>query len=166
LRDIGYLPLDAMTLVQIERNRRRVEIAGSLVSALVIGTIVWIMSQPSIGSTSPREPLWIIVCILTAGCCYLSVYWLLDRYQPLHIKKFRLNWIVISLAGTTLAFVTLTSPSWLRHGSLTQEYLLPMLSLLSFFNLMMFGVMALVSSLGFIVSVALKEIEEARVVLD
>ena len=55
--DIGVLsiPGGIMILVQIDRNRRRFEIVGALVSALVIGTALWMMSQPSIGSKSPRE---------------------------------------------------------------------------------------------------------------
>lgn len=155
-----------MILVQIERNRRRFEIVGSLVSALVIGTALWMMTQPSIGSTSPRERLWLVTYLLTAACCYLFTYSLLDRYYPVCIKGFRLNWIGISSVGTTLAFGTLTSPAWLQHGSLTQEYLSAMLSLLSFFNVIIFGVMAFVSSVGFIVSIILKEVDETRVVLD
>ena len=157
---------NAMILVQIERNRQRFEMVGSLVSGPVMGTAVWLMGQPSIGSPSPRERLWLVAFILIATCCYLGVYWLLDRYQPIYIKGFRLNWIGISLVGTTLAFGMLSSRIWLQHGSLTPEYSFAMLWLMSLFNVVMFGVMALVSGVGFVVSVILKEIAETRVILD
>jgi hypothetical protein len=160
------LLVNTMILVQIERNRRRFEIVGSLVSALVIGTALWMMSQSSMEPISPRDRLWLITYILTAACCYLFVYWVLDRYHPIYIKGFRLNWVGISSVGTTLAFGTLTGPTWLQHGSLTQEYLFAILSLLSFLNVVMFGVMAFVSSVGFIVNIILKEIDATKVVLD
>ena len=81
------------------------------------------------------------------------------------MKGLRLNWIGISLLGTTLAFGTMTRPVWLQHGSITQEYLSGIFFMLSFFNVIIFGVMAFVSSIGFIVSIILKEIGETRVVL-
>ena len=140
---------NAMILVRIERNRRRFEMVGSLVSGPIMGTALWLMSQPSIGLPSTRERLWLVAFILTATCCYLGVYWLLNKYQPTYIKGFRSNWIGISLVGTRLAFGMLSSRIWLQHGSLTPEYLGAMLWLLSLFNVVMLGVMAFVSGVGF-----------------
>ena len=71
-----------------------------------------------------------------------------------------------SLLGTSLSFIVLPSPIWWTHGSLSVEYLSAMLWMLTFLNIIMFGVMVLVWSIGFIARLIRNEIDEWRVVLD
>src|SRR6185295_4885953 len=78
-----------MTEEQIEISRRRFEIAGSIVCSMCFGLGLWMMSQPSLG---PVKWLSLIPYIFMAACCYLSVFWLLDRYVTLPTKSIRLNW--------------------------------------------------------------------------
>jgi len=152
-----------MTEEQIENSRRRFEIAGSIVCSMCFGLGLWMMSQPGLG---PVKWLSLIPYILMAACCYLSVFWLLDRYVTLPLKSIRLNWVVTSLLGTSLSFIVLPSPIWWMHGSLSVEYLSAMLWMLTFLNIIMFGVMVLVWSIGFIARLIRNEIDEWRVVLD
>ena len=152
-----------MTEEQAEKSRRHFEVAGSIVCSLCLGLGMWMMGQPSLG---PINRLGLIPYIFIAACCYLSVFRLLDRYFRLPPKGVRPNWVVISLFGTSLSFLMLTSPIWWRHGSLSVEYLSAMLWMLNCLNVIMLGVMALVWSSGFIARLVRKEIDESRVVLD
>ena len=156
-----------MTDEQIFKSCRRFEFAGAIISALCFGYILWRMSLPSfrLQPMPMKERLGFIPYLLLTSVCYLGMFWLLDKYFSVPANRIRLNWIAISLFGTALSFIGNDVPLLWRYG-LDRKRLLAMGDLLSLFNILMLGVMAFIWSIGFIVRLIRKEIDESRVVMD
>jgi hypothetical protein len=154
---------DRMTRIQMDKNRRAFELVGTVTCGLVMGLVVYAMNQSSVTSAG-RNKLEMIVNVLVSTCCYLSVFGLFDRFLPLYFKNLRLNWLAISLFGTLLSFIAVTSPVWWAHGSFSLEYALAALSILTVLTLVMLSVMASVVGVGSLSRLILREVEAFRVI--
>ena len=154
---VGCL-LNLMTQIRMDRKRRAFELVGSGASALVMGLLVYEMNQSSVTSAQ-RNPWVLVINLVVSSCCYLGLFGLFDGCLPLYIKNFRLNWLAISLFGTLLSFIALTSPSWWAHRSFDVEYLLAALSVLSALTVVMLIVMLFIIGIGSLARFILKEIE-------
>jgi cation transport ATPase len=157
-----------MTEEEIERSRRRFEIAGAIVCAHCFGYLLWVVNTESnrgILSTRNYSSLIGFVCLTLS--CYLGAYRFLDRHCILPFERIRLNWMFISFLGTSLSLIITSLPVWLRHaGERTGEFALTFLWVLGFVNLLMLPVMAVVWSVGFIARLVRREIEYSKVVID
>jgi hypothetical protein len=157
-----------MTEEQVERSRRRFEIAGAIICAHCFGYFLWSISlRHSIGPPSNAEYAGVIGYIALTLSCYLGAYWFLDRYCILPFQSIRPNWICLSFLGTSLSLTITSIPRMLSHTADTPgEFLLGFLFVLGVFNLLMLPVMAVVWSAGFLARLVRREIEYARVVTD
>lgn len=147
----------------MEKNRRIFELLGSAISAFVMGLVVYEMNQSSV-SPAERNQLLLAINILVSSCCYLGLFVLFDRFLPVYLNRARLNWLAISLFGTLLSFIALSSPAWWSHGSFDREYTIAWLSMLSVLTFGLLSVMLVVVGLGAVARLILQEVEAFKVV--
>ncbi len=145
------------------RNQRGFELVGSIASALFMGFILDVMNQSSV-SLLPRNWSALIVNLVVSGVCFLVLFWLFDRFLPLRVGQFRLNWLGIPLFGTALSFIALTSATWWSKGSLSLEYVWAVLSILSLLTILLLSVMLIVVGLGSLSRLVLREVEEFKII--
>lgn len=153
-----------MNAEQLEKSRRRFEIAGAVVCAHCLGWFLWVMHDPhSIRRVTNAEYASLIGFICITLTFYLGAYKFLDRYCILPFQSIRPNWIFISFLGTSFSLVMVSLPRLLMRVDTLDEFLLAFLFILGVFNLLMFPVMAVVWSAGFLSRLVRKEIEYARI---
>jgi len=154
-----------MTAEQLEKSRRRFEIAGAIICAHCLGWFLWVMHEPDrTGRVTTAEYASLIGFICITLTFYLGAYKFLDRYCILPFQSIRPNWIFISFLGTSFSMVMVGLPRLLTSIYRLDEFLMAFLFILSVFNLLMFPVMAVVWSVGFFGRLVRKEIEYARIV--
>jgi len=155
-----------MTAKEIRKSRRRFELIGATICSLCLGSLLWLMSLSSLGPFTKGAWLNLVFYLVASIGCYLSVFWLLDKYFIVAPEGIRPHWIAIALLGTSFSFIVLSLPTWLNYGSRTGLYLVVNIYILSFLSMVMLAIMALVWCLGFTVRLVRNEIDEWRVVLD
>jgi hypothetical protein len=152
-----------MTQHQKERIQRGFELAGSIASALFLGFIVDAMTRSSVSST-PRDWSALTINWVVSGVCYLVLFWLFDRFLPLYVGQFRLNWLGISLFGTALSFMALSSATLWSRGSLSFENVGDVFLALTLLTIPSSSVMLIVVGLGSLARFIFREVEEFRVI--
>src|SRR2546423_4269672 len=85
---------------KLQRSRRRFELIGATVCAMVVACLVMVLDGSSL---QPVNRLTLMKLAILALICYLATFRLVREFWVLPISRFIPNWILTALIGAALS---------------------------------------------------------------
>lgn len=157
-----------MTPEEIKSSQRIFEAGGAIACGCIFGLMLWIAETPPATRLNTAGYTRLLWWLLVAVGAYTGLCYLLDRLSEHKRWRFRVNWALISILGTTLLFLTGMVPSLLRrrgvHPYHWEEDVIRYALLLVAVNLFVLCVMLGAWILGFVMRFVSKEASYFKIV--
>lgn len=106
-----------MTSHQIKTNQQIFEVAGAFVCSAIVGFILMLLDASVNESVATSRIGQFCEYLLFAACCYLGLCYLFDKIAELRSWDVRINWLLISLIGTSLLSLTDVLPALVKSDN-------------------------------------------------
>jgi hypothetical protein len=143
---------------KLQRSRRRFEVIGAIVCALVVASLALMLDG---GSLQPVNRLTLMEFAVLALICYLVTFRVVKEFWVLPISRFIPTWILTALLGAVLSVHV---GSFVLAVGARNLYRLFILS--GFCNVAAFVTMGIIYAIGFVVRLIQKDLWESKVVMD